>query len=93
MISSVEKQQKAKRKREVEKKRKQHNLVEPEISNISNILSNKLHFVSPNAINGKEATSVSKEDAFEIDMEGVELLEVVDVDIEPDKTSKKLELL
>lgn len=79
VISSVEKQQKAKRK-----KRKQRSLAEPEISNISNILSQSLKFVSPNANNGDE----SKKAEFEIDMEGVELLEVVDVDGDLDQAGK-----
>lgn len=86
MISSVEKQQKAKRNREVLKKRKNRNLAEPEISNISNILTNSLNFVSPTSINGGgQAVTGSKDPDSEVDMEGVELLEVVDEDAAPEK--------
>lgn len=48
VISSVEKLQKAKRKEKV-LKRKQRESTEPEISDIAEILSSGLHFVSPTA--------------------------------------------
>lgn len=89
VISSVEKQRKTKRKRDELKKRKQREQPEPDISNISNILSHKLHFVSPNAANGEAANVVSAAADMTNDLDGVELLEVMDVDNDSQLDGKK----